>query len=330
MNPVARTERRRHSLILLLGSLAAAFLMWLWVQQENSTEVAFTVPVSERNLDENLVLTTQLPQIVVEARGPKEDLDKIDRDKLRVRIDLGRATPANNPNKVRVELDRSGVPLTILWTIRTPNLSVEVQPRVKEPRPVVVETVGIAEEGYTVASLRPTPQTVDLYGLQNEVNKVDRVVAMVDLTEAKRGEPTAVTLRLLDVDGKEVLDKVVVDPDTVLVRAEYVRAAPKRYLPIVPTWKGQLPTGYRFARDHAQSPSQLQVTGDTQALSRLTALETEPIDLTNLKQTRTFTVKVRVPRGVRLQGENVVKITVFVQAHPAQLTKPPTTGGQPD
>lgn len=329
---------RKHSLPLFILSVIASLGLWVLVQVNSSTSRAYTFQVVERNLPENLVITSALPRITLEATGTKEELDTVDQKfnlrELLAYVDLSRATPVENPNRLFIRLDLKGIPAAVRWTNRTPSIDVEVQPRIKEVRPVVVETMGSPDEGYSVADTRADPQTVNLYGLRSDVDRVVRVQALLNLSEAKRGEPTAVTLRLLDENNTELIDTVVVDPSSVLVRATYVPAAPKRYLPILPTWSGQLPTGFVFSQNHALNPSQLQVTGETQALSRLTALETEPINLTELKQTRTFRVKLKVPRGIRLLGGNTVNVTVFVApvatppvANPG--TPPTTTGNQP-
>jgi YbbR domain-containing protein len=327
VHPETKTGQRKNNLVLFLISLVIAFGLWLQVQSMSNVQRLYTLPLRDTGLSEGLVLTSRIPRMVsVEAQGSKEDLDIVDQQlrNLDAFIDLSSATVENNPNAVPVELNLPGVPSGIRWIVRQPRIAVEVQPRMKVTRPVEVDLVGSPEDGWSVVDPRADPNSVDLYGLGPDIEKVAKVQALLNLSEAKRGEPTAVALRLLDAQGREVDGRIIIDPDRVLVRATYIPEAPKRYLPIVLTWSGQLPTGYRFFRNHALSPSQLQVTGDTETLGKVTALETEPINLSDLRGTKTLRVKVKVPRGVKLLTPNTVVVTVFVE--PVAETPPQTTG----
>ena len=147
---------------------------------------------------------------------------------------------------------------------------------------------------------------------------VAKVRAMLDLSVVKRGEPPTVAVEILDEQGRDLSDKVVSDPKRVTVRPVFVASAPRRYLPIVPTWAGALPAGYVFVRNHEVRPQQVQVSGDTAVVGKLFSLETEPINLTDIRGTRRVQVKLKTPRGVRLLGPASVTVTVYAAQAPAR------------
>lgn len=318
MKHAEKTDRLSQRLAILTVSFLASIIIWLYVQILNSSEVAFTLPVVERNLDENMVIVSRLGSVTVEARGKKDDLDKLDSSNLRAYVNLAGVRPVDGPVRVPVELDRRGTPLSIRWTIRRPNILVSLQPRVKISKPVEVEMTGKTEVDFSVPDATADPPLVDLYGLQQDVARVAKVRALLDLSTVKRGDPPTIAVEILDEQGRDLSDKVVSDPKRVTVRPIFVASAPRRYLPIVPTWAGALPAGYVFVRNHEVRPQQVQVSGDTAVVGKLFSLETEPINLTDIRGTRRVQVKLKTPRGVRLLGPASVTVTVYAAQAPAR------------
>jgi YbbR domain-containing protein len=344
----ANARTVRSNLVLFGASLVVSISLWLIVQVGKSGEEAFDLPLEAIRLDDDLILTSRLPRVYVTAVGPKEDLEKVDSRDLKAFLDLSNVDPEDNPTR-RVELEYSG-PASIRYQIMPPSVSVTVERKGRKYLPVEVDTSGVPEEGFAVANAVPSPSTVELSGLKGDIDKIAKVTALIDLSEVKRGESLTVStratpavtgdrdrpnqvsrIRLFDKDGDEIDPKdVLLSPPVISVRVDFVPLPPQKRVPIVLTWSGQLPTGYRFARDHRLDPAQVQISGEATTLSRVHSLETQPIDLTALRATRSFVLKLKVPKGVTPVTASSVTVTVYVEPVPAAPpTQETTTTGGP-
>ena len=60
-------------------------------------------------------------------------------------------------------------------------------------------------------------------------------------------------------------------------------------------------------------PNQIDVTGESQDVSKVTTVDTDPIDLSSLRSSRTVSVRIRLPNGVSALGSETVNVLLVVR-----------------
>jgi YbbR domain-containing protein len=138
-------------------------------------------------------------------------------------------------------------------------------------------------------------------------------------------------VQVLDADGKPV-SGVTSEPDVVTIRPVTAPAPADRGLLVVATWKGQPAFGFRV-KDYEILPKQVQLKGSPDVVSRYSTIETEPIDLTGIKNTTIVNAHLkRLPQKAGTVLSDSVKVRIVIEAAPTEEipSVPPsagTTGG---
>jgi YbbR domain-containing protein len=316
----------RHKPLLFLMSLIVAIALWINAKAASSTEEAYPLPVSARGLDENLIVVSDLGEVTVKAQGTQEDIENINLKNVKPFIDLRRAEQGKNTYDV--QLETRGNPINISWKILRPTVEVDIQPRVSEPRPVDVDIIGTPPPGWIVPNATASPSSVRVDGPRSAVAKVAKVRAVFDLDNAQQGEALRIDLQLLDATGARITSGATATPAWVEVTPNMVPAAATKFVIVQPTWKGTLPIGFKLL-GATVAPPQISVTGELDLLTKVTAVETEPIDLSKITADVTVRVKVKLPRGITPVKDNTVNVMLRVQpvpppnAQPDNSEKPP-------
>lgn len=95
MTPPLRRLARR--LPLLAGSLALAVGFWFFVAVREKVEVGYLVPLVYEGFPSRLVIDgAPLESVYVRLRGPRQAVENIDPQQMRVRVDLAAARVGNN------------------------------------------------------------------------------------------------------------------------------------------------------------------------------------------------------------------------------------------
>jgi len=91
--PLWRLARR---LPLMAGSMALAVAFWFFVAVREKVEVGYLMPLVYDRFPTRLVMDgVPLETVYVRLRGPRQVVENIDPQQVRVRVDLAAARPGN-------------------------------------------------------------------------------------------------------------------------------------------------------------------------------------------------------------------------------------------
>ncbi|MGH2499620.1 MAG: CdaR family protein [Candidatus Limnocylindria bacterium] len=305
-----------NDLPLKAAALAVAVLMWVASAEAAAPQVtqAFDgrVPIERPEVPDGHVLVGQLGDVAVTIRGPQPIVQRIGQQDLVATIDLadvdsGRASPQEAPVTVVSLDDRvrvvSVTPATIpvqLERITTRTLAVQAR-FANDPPP-----------GSAPGVATFTPQEVIVRGAESLVGSVAAVLAVVRFGDTPTDVSQSVQAMPVDAEGQRV-EGVQVDPTGVQVRVPVLPTATTRTVPVLWRLAGTVAPGYWISRV-ATDPAAVTVRGEQQALGGLEAIETLPIDVSNLTADRTFVVGLAPPDGVTLIEPRDATVTVSVIA----------------
>jgi YbbR-like protein len=95
MIPLLRRLARR--MPLMAGSLALAVAFWFFVAVREKVEVGYLMPLVYERFPTRLVIDgVPLEAVYVRLRGPRQVVENIDPQQVRVRVDLAAARAGNN------------------------------------------------------------------------------------------------------------------------------------------------------------------------------------------------------------------------------------------
>jgi len=306
-----------HDFPLKAVAVVIAVVFWVAITQNAAPRlvtVAFDgrIPVERPdNVPAGYVLRGQLADVGVTLRGPSGIADRVALSDLRATLDvktltLGQAEPQDA--RVNVTVARDGVevvdvsPATVSVRLeRVTSRSIPVQPRFANSPP----------SGARAGDAAVSPTEVKVTGPESDVARIVSVLATVRFGDAQTDIETSSPAIPVDAAGQPI-DGLQVDPGVVVVKVPVLPIATTRTVPVVFTLRGVVAPGY-WVVGVAMDPFAVTVRGDETVLTTLDRVETLPIDVGDLRATKTLTVGLSLPTGVTLLRPTDVSVTVTVQ-----------------
>jgi YbbR domain-containing protein len=163
---------------LKVFSLLLALSLWLFVVGEKKSEFGFAVPVELRNLPPRLIVSKRVPPVDVRIVGPRNILDGLSPQDLKISIDLetvqaGEVTFANLAD--RIDLPRS----VAVSSISPANVTVTLEDLVERKVKVDPMLKGSPEENFEVGQVVVKPGRVDIRVAKSQAPRLRSVKTKV-------------------------------------------------------------------------------------------------------------------------------------------------------
>jgi YbbR domain-containing protein len=307
--PPAARLRFRLDIGRALIAIGLACALWIVVQNEQNPErtdiPALTIPVEVVNSPAGLVVVSEQPQIQVRVRMPSESWSLLRTGSFRATADASDASPGVNELPVRVE--------TLEPRVRQvdpvpPLVNVVVEEVSERIMPVRLNILGNVPFGYAYSTPRITPENVTVSGASSAVQRVDSVVIDIRLDGLTVSLNATYAPRPLDARGAEVR-AVRVNPSTVNVEVPVAQQVGYKEVGVRPVVRGRVAPGYLLQPIEVE-PATVTVVGSPAALSNVSFVDTEPIDVSNLSSPVVRRVQVVPPTGLTLLQPEPVSLTI--------------------
>ncbi|HHW03622.1 MAG TPA: hypothetical protein GXX35_12600 [Thermoanaerobacterales bacterium] len=306
-------------LAIKIISVVAAFVMWMYVMNEQNPQVTYVVrdvPVKLANLDQNkfaLMDDSQKFFVNVKVKGRRSLIADLKPQDIDAEANLRGRMEGENLLPVSVS-----VPGNIeLLDFSPKEIMVTLDGIIEEQMPVSVDVKGVPAGGFDWVQPTVKPQAVVVKGPRSRVNDIKTVSAQVDISGKDTTVVSTLPLRVLDSQGKEQKD-ISFRPDMVDVTLPIV---PVSSVSVTPEIKGSPMEGY-IVKNVRVVPPVITITAPREVLDKIQTVSTEPLNIQGYTQDVTKEVKLTLPKGARsfdqtrkTYGEDggIVKVTVEIE-----------------
>lgn len=318
-----------------LGKLLPTFLIALglalavWISATSSQDpieegaYATKVPIEVIGEDSSLINTNEMPDSVSLVLSAPQSIWKIlnsEADSARAIVDFSGLEVGDYSLPVQVQI----VPRPVRIISQTPQtVTVHLEKLASKEMDINLVKTGSPAAGYQAESVSLSKNMVTLTGPETAIAEVAEVRAEIDLTNAVESINRTVTLQVLDANEAPVSGINVV-PDRITVNQTIAQRFGYRNVVVKVVYAGQPSSGYRLTSISPFPPAVTVFSADPQVVSNLPGyIETEPVDLTNLKDDMDVTVNLNLPDGVSVVDDQTsVLVRVGVAAIESSLTLP--------
>lgn len=315
-------KQRTRKLMMMLASLLAAILLWLYVVSSVAPEAKTTVSSIPISLDgmivleeRGLIITQQDAEALsLEINTSRVNLSKLNADSIRVNADASKIREPGEyaltcvvtfPDTVRasdVEILRK--------TVDTVHIT--VSKLVSQPVPVKLNLAGSGKEGYSVeaGSALLEPAEIVVVGPDYEVEKIDKAVISYDVSTLEETAIVSLPVAFLNAEGEEI------------EFSEYASASASTVnltLPVLRTRELQmgveLQAGGGVSERNAivtVKPSTIRVKGAADVIEALdNPFPLGTVDLSTITSHEERTFPLALPAGVtNISGETEIEVTI--------------------
>lgn len=320
------TENNR---ALKLVALAIAIVLWLYVgiEQDPISQRTYNVPITVENLSADKVATVSKERVNVKVMGRETRLDGITSEDFKAYVDLSDAKTGDSEAEVHVSL-----PNEVYFAKLDPShVNVYVEQREGETMNVDIVRTGMLPDGIAIEDMSVEPQNVFVSGNEDALAMVAKAGVAVELDDVYSDSKKDVPVQLYDYEGNIIEPgELKVYPEQVTLNIKVNEADIQKSVPIQAELVGSLSEGVQVD-SVTVDPQTALVEGLPKDLAKITEIKTEPIDLSGIKETTSFTVKlvgkqlrdvqkVTVTVNVSAQAENDVDGKVYTKVVPIAIT----------
>lgn len=254
-------------------------------------------------------------KISVYISGPKSVITDIKASDIIATADLSEITAFADYVDIDVKVVKDGRTLTnVQVTPRTTAVKLDIENRVTQQFDVGMEVNGTETEGYVVTRQSVSPSSIKITGSSTTIAKIAKVKAICDIGGAQEDIQSVVPIVLYDAEGN-----VIDDPKLELSKSEVEYFASVEKSKTVPikysSVSGQPEDGY-VVRKVTCSPEQIVISGDQQALEKITevVISPEALNVSGLSSDKVFRIWIAnyLPSDVSVVSDSVIEVTVMI------------------
>ncbi|NWF63941.1 MAG: hypothetical protein HXY38_06505 [Chloroflexi bacterium] len=295
---------------------ALALAVAVWISSVTSADPDQTramdapVPVEVIGQSSNLVFSKPiLKEVEVTLRAPSSVWSLIEADPQIVRAILDVSGLSAGEHVLDLQIQVNARPVQIV-SASPATITFTLEPLITKSMDVDLSVSGEVAIGYKAGPASFEPVQVIVSGAQSHVQKVSRARVSIDLNRIREDFDQFVKVEAVDERG-QIVGGVSVSPDTVQVSVPVTQEGGYRDVAVKVTTLGRVASGYRLT-DISVSPPVVTIYSEDPALvnSLPGVLETQPLDLQNAQDDITTRLKLSLPAGISVIGEQ----TVLVQA----------------
>ena len=284
---------RKENLLARIACLLVACGLWVYVMTDQNPIVERNVEVrlQQLNLPNNMMVFNVPDKVMVKIRGTRTKVSDNLENKITASLNLKNVTEGQQSLPVKVSFAAGDVVQI------TPNeVSVYVDTVSEKKVPVITRIVGAVSSDMTIGHSIITPAQVTLRGATHRMNKVNKVVAPIDVTDHQGDFQTESELVAVSVDGYDIPNMKII-PERVMVQATMVSQMLSVDIPVQLVVSGELPKDVTVTKTEIL-PEKVRITAPPSLLKDLKAINTKPVDVSKLTGSTVVAAELDLPEKV--------------------------------
>lgn len=302
---------RKENIFARIICLLIACAMWVYVMTDQNPIVERSVEVhlQQNNLPNNMMVFNAPEKILVRVRGSRTQVmaDNLDKQ-ISASINLKNITEG-----------QQSLPITVTYaggevvTVTPKEVSVYVDTVSEKKVPVTTRIVGAVSSDMTIGTSVITPPEVTLRGATHRIDKVNKVVAPIDVTDHTGSFEAESDLVAVSDDGYDIPNMRII-PERVMVQATMVSQMLSTHVPVKLVMTGELPKGVVVTKTEI-IPESIRITAPPSVLKELKEVKTKPMDISKLDGSVVSAVELDLPEKIIPELRTVqVRISVERQS----------------
>lgn len=307
--------KNNNKIVTLLISFLLALLLWVYANNDSDNMVYSKIediPIVLTNtsvLEQNdfiiSVSTDNIDSMKVYGKGSL--VKSLDNKNIQASVDL---KDISSEGTYTLNINIKGVPNDVTIVDQNPNtIKVTVDKKGNKSLSVpIIKSTGEVREGYSVLSLSPEVEDVNISGPSDSVDKVEAIMGNVDVTNKSDDFSSTATLYAVDENNKKIAD-VTLSPATTRVNIEIGKI---KNVPINVKTSGSVMDGYKIT-SIKPSTTTVTISATDDVLNTINEINTESISLDGVSESFDRNVKLDIPQGVHIVNtRDTIDVNVFI------------------
>lgn len=160
------------NLSLKISAILLSIFLWLFVTSRGQSEISLEVPLEFKNIPAGYgIVTASTKAVNVTVRGQERLMKSLQPADVRVSVDLTKAKVGNATYYVNKDDIRLPYAMSVM-NVAPSSVRLDIEKTITKSVRVRPTVIGMPAKGYFIKSIEVQPQTVDIQGLESDVNKI--------------------------------------------------------------------------------------------------------------------------------------------------------------
>ena len=305
---------KKKTIIVKCVCVLLSFILWLYVSNvENPSRTSDLKSVPVEFLNEDVLTSSNLyfsPNqnytVDLKLEGGAKEIYSVNKSDFILKADLSGYALKKGENNIPVEVVSAPEGVTIKnKTVLT--VKVILEESTEKNVSVYSKVRTTFKDGVSKKSITVTPKSVKVSGPESLVKNVTSVVLEGDIVDISKDISQSFKLIPIDSSGNEVTG-VELSED---IGKVVVNVGNSKQVKINPVYKGSLPENLTL-KGITLSADTVNILGDSNVVKSINQIDTQPINLSDIKESGTIDIKLNLPNGVSLV-DNDNKVTASIE-----------------
>lgn len=282
-------------------SLVIGLFIWSFIMGIENPEIKHEF----RNVEVEIIGTSSLqsnnlhisepidPTVNIVVRGVRSNINKLSRKDISATINIEDLEEGSSVVPIELNINSSLGRIT-LESLEPKNIDVKLEKIITETFPIETEVLGELDEGYSLGEIKPVNKYVRITGPKSSLDKIDRVVAPIELGSDKT-DSFVMDTKLLFVDSTGVdIPDIKSNISSTSIEVPIYRL---KSIPIDPVIIGDT----EGKVDNIKiEPENILIKGYKDVLDEISSIKTKPIKYSNLIGHNDYPLSFDLPEGVSI------------------------------
>ena len=304
---------------LIFLSFLISILLWSYVRREKDIEISKVfkdVPVrytdvSELKVNGLTILSPETAKVDIKIRGNISKISSLTVEDINATCNLKGYSTGDYRIKVDARVSENGVRVI---DVNPKSLNFKIDDIITHERDVNIKASGTLSPSMILGNIATT-QKVSVEGPRTYVDTIDRLTAVVNLDGMSDSQVVTTDVVAYDADGN-VVEKVNTIPEKINVDVPLLKTLT---VPIKLNVVGEAPKDV-VIKNLTLNPNTTTIKGNTQVVSKVKELTTEPININDILNDKVRTVKPILPEGTSLLDEESNFAVSYKLGNPGAVT----------
>jgi YbbR domain-containing protein len=298
--------------------LALALALVVWVSAVTAADpdevhdYPRAIPLEIIGQDPGLVIVGSVPtQVTISLRAPRTIWNQLNTGSDQVRAILNLAGLQAGDHQVEIQPQVSLRPVRVV-SVTPANLQIKLEPLATVSLPIRLSLRGEPAIGYEAGTASMDITEAVLSGPQSQIKKVTLVQADLSISGLRQDVQSTLPVRVLDAGGK-VVTGLTVNPENIQVSLPITQQGGYRDIAVKVNVRGQQAGGYRVTNISVFPPVLTVYSKNPAVVNDLPGyIETEALNLNGESQNVDTRLKLTLPTGVTIVGDQTVQVQVGI------------------
>ena len=291
---------------LKILALILSILLWFYIYFVYGAKINKTASIQVQliNVPQDLSVNLSSNYIDVVFAAPVRIIEQVEKN-IRIVMDLSGIGPGTFTRKINVEAPKEAE----IISINPDEIEITIERIITKEFSIRGVINGSVANGNIIGKPEIIPQVVTVQGVESIVNSVKEAIVEINVDGATSDIYGSSEIKLINKSNERIED-LIMSSRIASFHVPVISSDLTKFVPVIPKFKGYPKLAIKEVKI---TPQIVKITGKGEIISKISSIETEPINIDGLSENISINNNLILPEGLKVEPISV-KVEITVEA----------------